>query len=64
MRIPEELEKDEMMRHLMDALEQGQDIGHYGRLIFIMGARYFLDNDELVDWLTTTKIATRARHVH
>jgi len=51
----EELEKDEMMRHLMEALEQGQDIGHYGRLVFIMGARHFLDTDELVKWMTKDK---------
>lgn len=40
-----------MMAHLMDALDQGQDIGHYGRLVFVMVARHFMDNDTLVDWL-------------
>src|ERR1035437_8096525 len=48
----ETLRKDEIMRHLMDALEKGKDIGHYGRLVFIMGARHFLDDDELAAWLT------------
>jgi hypothetical protein len=48
----EELRKDAMMKHLLGALEQGKDIGHYGRLVFIMGARHFLDNDELTVWLT------------
>lgn len=48
----EELRQDEMMGHLLDALERGEDIGHYGRLVFILGGRHFLDNDELIKWLT------------
>ena len=40
-----------MMAHLLDALERGQDIGHYGRLVFAMVAHHFLDADELVGWL-------------
>ena len=32
----EELRKDEMMAHLLDSLDQGKDIGHYGRLVFAM----------------------------
>ncbi|MBV8068909.1 MAG: hypothetical protein JO270_03325 [Acidobacteriaceae bacterium] len=48
----DELEKDEMMKHLMEALSKGQDIGHYGRLVFIMAARHFLNDDEVVEWLT------------
>jgi len=47
----EDLRKDEMMAHLMDSLESGQDIGHYGRLVFTMVARHFLSEDELVEWL-------------
>ena len=39
------------MAHLLDALQRGQDIGHYGRLVFAMVAHHFLDEDELVDWL-------------
>jgi len=31
-----ELRKNGMMAHLMDALSQGEDIGHYGRLVFVM----------------------------
>jgi len=42
-----ELRKNEMMAHLMDALSQGQDIGHYGRLVFVMVARHFLSEDQL-----------------
>ena len=52
MSASEDLRQDEMMRHLMDALERGEDIGHYGRLVFVLGARHFLDNDELIQWLT------------
>ena len=37
-----------MMAHLLDALEAGTDIGHYGRLTFAMVARHFLDQDELI----------------
>ena len=40
-----------MMAHLLDALERGEDIGHYGRLVFAMVARHFLTDDELTDWL-------------
>lgn len=37
-----------MMAHLLDALEEGTDIGHYGRLVFAMVARHFLDEKEIV----------------
>jgi hypothetical protein len=37
-----------MMAHLLDTLEAGTDIGHYGRLTFAMIARHFLDEDALV----------------
>ncbi|HZT95532.1 MAG TPA: hypothetical protein VFB34_01720 [Chloroflexota bacterium] len=36
-----------MMLHLMEALKAGKDIGHYGRLTFVMVARYFMDEGEL-----------------
>ena len=41
-----------MMAHLLDALEAGTDVGHYGRLTFAMIARHFLDEDELVQLLS------------
>ena len=41
------------------ALEQGRDIGHYGRLVFILGARHFLDNEELVEEL----VDNQTRHL-
>lgn len=40
-----------MMRHLLDALEEGTDIGEYGRLTFVMVARHFLDEEEMVSLL-------------
>jgi hypothetical protein len=43
-----DLRDSPMMAHLLDALEKGTDIGHYGRLTFAMVARHFLDEDKLV----------------
>ena len=48
----EELRKDSMMGHLLDSLEAGKDIGHYGRLVFAMVARHFMPEDEVVGYLT------------
>ncbi|MFN8592554.1 MAG: hypothetical protein U0031_13940 [Thermomicrobiales bacterium] len=48
----DELRQSPMMTHLLDALERGEDIGHYGRLTFAMVAHHFLDRDELVEWLS------------
>lgn len=45
------LRKSDMMAHLLDSLEAGKDIGHYGRLVFAMIARHFLSDDELTQWL-------------
>jgi DNA primase large subunit len=47
----EDLKKDNMMSHLLASLEKGEDIGHYGRLVFTMVARHFLGEDEVVEWL-------------
>lgn len=47
----EEMRKNGMMAHLMDSLEQGQDIGHYGKLVFAMVAHRFMEDKELVEWL-------------
>ena len=47
----EQLRQSDMMAHLLDALDQGQDIGHYGRLVFAMVARHFMGEEELVDYL-------------
>lgn len=48
----EALRDDKMMAHLLDALDAGKDIGHYGRLTFAMIARHFLDDDEVLAELT------------
>lgn len=46
------LRDDSMMAHLLDSLEAGKDIGHYGRLTFAMIARHFLTDDEVLAELT------------
>ncbi len=46
------LRDDRMMAHLLDSLEAGKDIGHYGRLTFAMIARHFLNDDEVLAELT------------
>jgi hypothetical protein len=45
------LRDSEMMAHLLDNLEQGNDVGHYGRLVFTMVAHHFMDDDEIVKLL-------------
>ncbi len=47
-----ELRRSPMMSHLLEALDRGEDIGHYGRLAFAMIGHRFLERDELVAWLT------------
>ncbi len=47
----EELRKDSMMAHLLNSLEAGKDIGHYGRLVFAMVARHFLPHEEVLAWM-------------
>src|SRR5215213_7899503 len=48
----EDLRQSPMMAHMLDALDNGEDIGHYGRLVFTMIGRHFVSNDELVELLT------------
>ena len=48
----EDLRQSPMMSHMLDALDEGQDIGHYGRLVFTMVGRHFVGKDELVELLT------------
>ena len=50
-----DLRRSPMMAYLLDALDRGEDIGHYGRLTFAMVAHRFLDRDELVTWLAKDK---------
>lgn len=56
----DELKKDDMMRHLLQALERGEDIGHYGRLVFTMVARHFLSEDEMLALLCRPKESDEA----
>jgi DNA primase large subunit len=48
----EALRRSPMMAHLLDALEEGTDVGHYGRLTFAMVARHFMDEERLVELLS------------
>ena len=48
----EALRQDSMMAYLLDSLDAGTDIGHYGRLVFAMIARHFLSDDEVISELT------------
>jgi hypothetical protein len=48
----DDLKQSPMMKHMLEALNRGEDIGHYGRLTFVMVARHFVDNEELVGLLT------------
>lgn len=47
----QDLQINSMMSHLLQALEQGEEIGHYGRLVFAMVARHFTGEDELLEYL-------------
>jgi len=40
-----------MMAHLLATLEAGCSIGHYGRLVFAMVSRHFMDAGELAGYL-------------
>jgi hypothetical protein len=53
----EDLRQSPMMSHMLDALDNGEDIGHYGRLVFTMVGRHFVGDDELVELLTKDRDA-------
>ncbi len=46
------LRDSQMMAHLLDAMEQGQDVGHYGQLVFVMVGCFFMSDEELLDLLS------------
>ena len=46
-----DLQSNHMMAHLTKALDDGKDIGHYGRLVYAIVARHFLSDDELASQL-------------
>lgn len=43
----EQLRRNGMMQHLIESMENGLDIGHYGRLVFAMIAHHFISDDEI-----------------
>lgn len=45
------MEDSPTMAHLLGALKKGTDVGHYGRLVFVMVANHFMDEDEIVKLL-------------
>ncbi|MGI8959566.1 MAG: hypothetical protein ACR2IV_07375 [Bryobacteraceae bacterium] len=47
----EDLRQSAMMAHLLDALDRGEDIDHYGRLVFAMVAHHFLTEEEVIEQL-------------
>ena len=55
--LVEALKQSSPMNHVVEALARGEDIGHYGWLTFIMIARHFVDNEELVGLLTQDRDA-------
>ena len=48
----EDVQANPMMNHLVEALDRGKNIGHYGRLVFVMVSQYFLTENEIVALLT------------
>jgi hypothetical protein len=50
-----------MMSHLLDALGRGEDIGHYGRLVFAMVGRHFLSENDLCALLARNLAEEEAR---
>ena len=50
-----DLRKNNTMAHILEALDDGKDIGHYGRLTFVMVAQYFADEEEIVTQLKKDK---------
>ena len=57
----EKLRKNTMMRRLLLALENGENIGHYGELVFAMIARHFLANEELVSLIAKSNGSEMSR---
>jgi len=47
------LRESPTMARLLDAVEAGTDVGHFGRLTFAIVARHFLDEEELVRLLAS-----------
>lgn len=39
------------MKHLIESLDQGKDIGHWGRFTFVAVAHHFMSDEELIHCL-------------
>jgi DNA primase large subunit len=48
----EDLRKSDVMSHLIGALDEGKDIGHYGKFVFVTVARHFMEPEQVVEYLT------------
>jgi len=55
------LKSEPMMAHLISTLDSGHSIGHYGRLVFAMVARHFLQPDEMIAFLERDPECDRAQ---
>jgi hypothetical protein len=53
----EDLRESPTMSHVLDALDNGQDIGHYGRFVMAVVGRHFVENDELIEIMAQDKDA-------
>jgi hypothetical protein len=51
-RLSDNLHDSAMMAHLLKALEEGKDVGEYGRLTFVIVARHFMEDNELIRLLS------------
>jgi hypothetical protein len=47
----DDLKQEPMMARLIATLDSGNSIGHYGRLVFTMVGRHFLETGELLSYL-------------
>ncbi len=56
-----DLNSEPMMGHLISTLQSGNSIGHYGRLVFTMVARHFIEPEELVSLLEKDPECDRAQ---
>jgi hypothetical protein len=48
------------MKHLIGSLERNEDIGHYGRMVFVMVARHFMSRDEMIAQLSKDRDCSEA----
>lgn len=49
----EDMRKSHMMASLWDDLKIGVDIGHFGRLLFCIVARHFMEEEQIIKLLTS-----------